>query len=88
MSFISSFEIIKVVVLESCFFLNPASIAEAAAAISNGAKIFLPTELLLSLMDLLIYLVMSLKILQTVSFDFSKRVYSLIFVSSSPPATP
>ena len=38
-SFISSFEIIKVVISELCiFFWIPASIAEAAAVISNGAK--------------------------------------------------
>ena len=41
MSFISSFEIIKVVVPEPCiFFWIPASIAEAAAVISNGTKTF------------------------------------------------
>ena len=40
MSFISSFEIIKVVAPEPCFFLIHASIAEAATAIPNGAKIF------------------------------------------------
>ena len=41
MSFISSFEIIKVVVPEPCiFFWIPASIAEAAAVIPNGAKTF------------------------------------------------
>ena len=38
MSFLSSFEIIKVVVLEPCIFLIPASISEAAAVIHNGAK--------------------------------------------------
>ena len=38
MSFISSFEIIKVFVPEPCiFFWIPASIAEAAAVIPNGA---------------------------------------------------
>ena len=38
-SFISSFEIIKVIISEPCiFFWIPASIAEAAAVISNGAK--------------------------------------------------
>ena len=42
MSFISSFEIIRLVVPEPCiFFWIPTSIAEAAAVISNGAKIFL-----------------------------------------------
>ena len=42
MSFISSFEIISVVIPEPCiFFLIPASIA--AAVISNGAKIFYAT---------------------------------------------
>ena len=41
MSFNSLFEIIKVVVQEPCiFFWIPASIAEAAAVIPNGAKIF------------------------------------------------
>ena len=41
MSFISSFEIIKVVVPEPyIFFWIPASIAEAAAVIPNGAKTF------------------------------------------------
>ena len=34
------------------FFLIPASIAEAAAVIPNGAKIFLPKGQLLSLMNL------------------------------------
>ena len=41
MSFISSFEIIKVVVPKPCvFFRIPASIAEAVAVISNEAKTF------------------------------------------------
>ena len=41
MSCISSFEIIKIVVPEQCiFFWIPASLAEAAAVIPNGAKIF------------------------------------------------
>ena len=41
MSFLSSFEIIKVVVPEPwIFFWIPASIAEAAAVIPNGPKIF------------------------------------------------
>ena len=41
MSFISSFEIIKVVVLEPCIlFRIPVSMAEEAAVISNGAKTF------------------------------------------------
>ena len=41
MPFISSFEMIKVVVPEPCiFFWIPASIAEAAAVIPYGAKIF------------------------------------------------
>ena len=41
MSFISSFEIIKVVVPEPyIFFWIPASIAEAAAVIPNGDKTF------------------------------------------------
>ena len=41
MPFLSSFEIIKVVVPEPCvFFWIAPSIAEAAAVIPNGAKIF------------------------------------------------
>ena len=41
MSFISLFEIIKVVVVEPCiFFRTPSSIAEAANVIPYGAKIF------------------------------------------------
>ena len=41
MSFISSFEIIKVFVPEPCIFFSiPASIAEVAAVILNGAKTF------------------------------------------------
>ena len=41
MTLISSFEIMKVVVPEPCiFFWTPVSIAEAAAVIPNGAKIF------------------------------------------------
>ena len=41
MSFISSFEIINVVVPEPCIFFSiPASIAEAAAVIPNGTKTF------------------------------------------------
>ena len=53
MPFISLF---KVVVPEpSVFFWIPASVAEAAAVISNGAKTFFLKELLLSLMVLLIY---------------------------------
>ena len=41
MSFISLFEIIKVVVPEPCiFFRIPASTAEAAAVVPNGAKTF------------------------------------------------
>ena len=53
MSFISSFEIIKVVVPEPwIFFWIPASIDETVAVIPNGAKIFFPKEQLLSLMDL------------------------------------
>ena len=69
MSFISSFEIIKVVVPEPCiFFWIPASIAEAAAVIPNRAKTFLIKELLLSLMDPLIYSIMILKILKTELF--------------------
>ena len=40
-SFISPFEIIKVVVPEPCiFFRIPASIAEAASVVPNGAKTF------------------------------------------------
>ena len=65
MSFISLFEIIKVVVPKPCiFFWMPASIAEAAAVIPNEAKIFLSKEQLLSLMNLLVYVIMILKILQ------------------------
>ena len=41
MSFISLFEIIKVVVVEPCIlFRTPSSIAEAANVIPYGAKIF------------------------------------------------
>ena len=41
MAFISSFEIIKVVVPEPCnLFWTPASITEAAAINPNGAKTF------------------------------------------------
>ena len=40
MSFISLFEIIKVVFTEPFFFSIPVSIGEAAAAISHGAKAF------------------------------------------------
>ena len=53
MLFISLFEIIKVTVPEPCFvfvfwfFLIPASIAEAAAVIPNGAKKKFPKEPLL-----------------------------------------
>ena len=65
MSFISSFEIIKVVVPEPyVLFRIPESIAEAEAVIPNRAKTFFAEELLLSLMDQLIYLIMILKILQ------------------------
>ena len=64
-SFISPFEIIKVVVPESCIFLwIPASIAEVAAVIPNGAKTFF-SKGIATLMDQLIYLIMILKILQT-----------------------
>ena len=72
MPFISSFEIIKVVDEgrpELCiFFWISASPAGAAAAIPNGAKIFLLEEQLLLLMDLLIYLIMVLKTLQVELF--------------------
>ena len=45
MSFISLFEIIKVVTPEpSILFWIPASIAEAAAVIPNGAKTLFPME--------------------------------------------
>ena len=45
MLFISSFEIIKVVVPEPCiFFLMSASIAYAAAIIPNRAKMFFAKE--------------------------------------------
>ena len=63
MSFISSFEIIKVAVPEPCIFiLIPASIAEAAAIIPNGAKTFLAKGI--ALMDQVIYSIMILKIIQ------------------------
>ena len=65
-----------------CFFLIPASIVEAAAVIPNGAKISFAKELLLPLMDLLIYSTMTLKTLHiellelencsTVSFNCSR----------------
>ena len=65
MTFISSFEIIKIVVPEPrIFFLIPTSIAEAAAVILNGTKAFLLKELQLSLIDLLISVIMILKIPQ------------------------
>ena len=77
MSFISSFEIIKAVVRgvedegrpEPCFFLISASIAEAAAVIPNGAKIFFAKGIVLSLMGLLFYSIMILKILQIELFQ-------------------
>ena len=70
MLFISLFEIIKVTVPEPCFvfvfwfFLIPASIAEAAAVIPNGAKKLFAKEMLLLLMDQQIYLIIILKFLQ------------------------
>ena len=65
MTFISSFEIIKIVVPEPCiFFLIPTSIGEAATVILNGTKAFLLKELQLSLIDLLISVIMILKIPQ------------------------
>ena len=65
MSFISSFEIIKVVVPELCiFFWNPASMLKQNLLFLIVLKYFLPKELLLSLMDLLIYVIVILKILQ------------------------
>ena len=46
MSFISSFEIIKVVALGPCiFFWISVSIAEAVALIPNGAKTFFAKEI-------------------------------------------
>ena len=46
MSFISLFEIVYVGVSESCIFFSiPASIAEAAALNSNGAKTFFAKEI-------------------------------------------
>ena len=55
-SFISSFETIKVVVLEPfIFFWIPASVAGTAAVNPNGANFVLPIELLFSLMNLVIY---------------------------------
>ena len=68
MSFISSFEIIKVAVQEPCiFFWIFVSTAEAGDVFFL-IEIFLPKVLLLSLMDLLIYLLMNLKILETELF--------------------
>ena len=66
MSFISSFKIIKVVAPEPCILFGvPASIAEVTAVIPGEGKIFfLPKEVLLSLIDLLIYLIMIIKIHQ------------------------
>ena len=65
MSFIASFEIVRVVVPEPCiFFRIPASIAEAAAVIPNRAKTFFAKGIAISLMDLLIYLTAILKVLQ------------------------
>ena len=61
-SFISLFAIISVVVLETCiFFRTPESIANAAAGTANGAKKFLPTKLLLSLIGQLFYSKIRLK---------------------------
>ena len=74
MSFISSFEIIKVVVPEPSFFLIPASIAEAAAVIPVEPKYFFPMELLLSLMDLLIYLIVNLDNFMSVEIFFFKCI--------------
>ena len=66
MSFISSFENIKVVVPDPyIFFWIPASIAKAAAVLPNGAKMFFyQREQLLPLMNLQIYLITILKILE------------------------
>ena len=62
MSFISSFEIIKVVVPDpSINFWIHASIAEADAVIPNGAKTFSAIRIAT---DLLIYSIMILKTLQ------------------------
>ena len=74
MSFISSLEIIKVVVPEPSFFLIPALIAEAAAVIPVEPKYFFPMELLLSLMDLLIYLIVNLDNFMSVEIFFFKCI--------------
>ena len=78
MSFISSFEIIRVVVPEPSlflfFFLIPALIAEAAAVIPVEPKYFFPMELLLSLMDLLIYLIVNLDNFMSVEIFFFKCI--------------
>ena len=64
-----SFEIIKFAVPEPCtFFWIPASISEAAAVIPNGAKTYFADGIAFSLMDLLINLIITLKILQTELF--------------------
>ena len=69
MSFISSFEIIKVVVTDPCILFSvSASIVQVVAVIPNWAKIFLQKEQLLLLRNLLFCLIMSLKILLTESF--------------------
>ena len=69
MAFISSFEIVKVVVRELCiFFWIPACIVEAAVVVPNEAKICFAkgTKVAkVSLLYLLIYLIMILKVHQT-----------------------
>ena len=62
MSFISLFEIIKVVVPEPCiFFYMPALITEAAAVIPNEARIFFAKGTATFINGPVIYLMMILK---------------------------
>ena len=69
MPFISSFEVIKVVVPEPCiFFWIPASISRTAAVIPNGAKTFFQNGTDTFSNDPLIYLIRNLKMLQTELF--------------------
>ena len=68
------------------FFLIPASIAEAVAVTPSGAKIFLPKEQLLSLMDLQIFLIINIKIAQLELFrnlSFRKFYISFILLSNA-----
>ena len=65
MANIFSFQIIKVVVPESCiFFGSLASIAEGAAVIPNGAKIFFAIGRATFINGPTFYLIMNRKILQ------------------------